>query len=120
MDLALGPFAVTKERSDIVGLTSDVMTDDRSLLAAKGATEVDPWSFLLVLMPSVWMCLAASLLLVWGTVILVAFVNRTPMDVRLMVETCFRLVRSLFNQSKGTYWKNYILLANYLVSVETV
>lgn len=100
MDLALGPFAVTKERTELVGVTTEVMTDDRCLLAAKGATEVDPWSFMSVLMPSVWICLAASLLLVWGTVILLAFVNRNPIDWRLMLEKGFRLVRSLFNQSK--------------------
>ncbi|KAK3864286.1 hypothetical protein Pcinc_030018 [Petrolisthes cinctipes] len=115
VDLALGPFSVTLERTKVVGLTTGVMIDDRCLLAAKGATEVNPWSFLMVLMPSVWVCLAATLLLVWGTHMLLVFVIKRPVDWKLMVEIYFRLLRTLFNQNVN--WRSVTSLERVLMGV---
>lgn len=74
-DIGLGPFAQTAERMEAVDYSSSVFIGDRSLLARKGAPEIDPWSFLSVMTPGVWVCLVVSMLIVWTMVTLLPYIS---------------------------------------------
>ncbi|XP_071526337.1 probable glutamate receptor [Panulirus ornatus] len=59
VDIALGPFGLTEERSKVVDYTRSFFFDGRSILSAKGLPEIDPWGFLFPLTPLVWIILLA-------------------------------------------------------------
>ncbi|XP_071522174.1 probable glutamate receptor [Panulirus ornatus] len=69
VDIALGPFGLTEERSKVVDYTRSFFFDDRSILSAKGLPEIDPWGFLFPLAPMVWTTLLAAMMAAWFAVV---------------------------------------------------
>lgn len=80
--------------------TSLVFIDDWCMVAKKGDPEVDPWSFLLVLRPTVWAFLLGSFFLVWMTGMLLFLISKRSPIHRHWIETFTHQVRILLNQGK--------------------
>ncbi|XP_050727640.1 glutamate receptor ionotropic, kainate 5-like isoform X2 [Eriocheir sinensis] len=90
-DLALGPFGRTENRAQAVDFTPSFFFDYRCILASKGTAEVDPWCFLYVLAPPLWIGLLGAGLAVWTAAMLL---TAKPRGVCLG----WRGVRTLFSQ----------------------
>ncbi|KAK3892985.1 hypothetical protein Pcinc_003164 [Petrolisthes cinctipes] len=101
-DIGLGPFAQTAERMEAVDYSSSVFIGDRSMLAKKGAPEIDPWSFLMVMTPGVWVCLVVSMLIVWTMVRLLPYISVSGTVSQLGMFTIFHQLGILLNQ--GIKW----------------
>ncbi|XP_045101488.1 probable glutamate receptor [Portunus trituberculatus] len=72
VDLGLGPFGFTAERTLIIDYTVPVVNDYLRILAGRGRPEVDPWGFMLPLAPMVWVGLVVALVVVMAIVLLLA------------------------------------------------
>ncbi|XP_064095161.1 glutamate receptor ionotropic, delta-1-like [Macrobrachium nipponense] len=62
VDLALGPFAITYDRSVAVDFSFPLLVDNVKILGRRGRTEVNEWSFVMPLGPLVWLMTFVSLL----------------------------------------------------------
>ncbi|XP_071526290.1 LOW QUALITY PROTEIN: probable glutamate receptor [Panulirus ornatus] len=73
VDIALGPFGLTEERSKAVDYTRSFFFDDRSILSAKGLPEIDPWGFLFPFTTLVWAALLAGLVTAWIAAVILGY-----------------------------------------------
>lgn len=106
-DLALGPFGQTENRAQAVDFTPSFFFDYRCILARKGTAEVDPWCFLYVLAPPLWIGLLGAGLTVWtAAMLLTANPKGVCLDWR-GVRTLFRQMQVITNQggweARGTH-----------------
>ncbi|XP_068234419.1 glutamate receptor ionotropic, kainate glr-3-like [Palaemon carinicauda] len=62
-DMALGPLALTYERSKVVQYTVSIFEHYLQIQGKRGATEMDPWAFATPFNPEVWAALFATLAL---------------------------------------------------------
>lgn len=100
-DIGLGPFAQTAERMEAVDYSSSVFIGDRSLLAKKGAPEIDPWSFLSVMTPVVWVCLVISMLIVWTIMMLLPYITVHGTSSQLGIFNLLHQLGILLNQGNN-------------------
>lgn len=80
--------------------TTSFFFDHRCILASKGVPEVDPWSFVYVLEPSVWAGLLGVILTVWVAAMLLVPGPRCVSQRWRGARTLFRQVQIIMNQGR--------------------
>ncbi|XP_066984771.1 glutamate receptor ionotropic, kainate glr-3-like [Macrobrachium rosenbergii] len=109
-DMALGPLAITYERSRVIEYTVPIFVDYLRIQAKRGDTEVDPWSFVMPFNKEVWASLFGSLALVitasW-------FIKEIIFDYALSKSSAFNycsvLLQQGVNDTKLAWWERMIL-----------
>ena len=99
-DLALGPFGQTESRTQVVDFTPSFFFDYRCILATKGLAEVDPWSFLYVLAPTLWASLLGAGLAVWAAAMLLVPGPQCISHRCKSARTLFRQVQVMMSQGR--------------------
>ncbi|XP_069190898.1 uncharacterized protein [Procambarus clarkii] len=101
VDVAVGPFALSGIRSEVVDFTEPFLTDYYRILGARGRPEVNPWGFLFPLEPLVWAAILGALLVLPLTTLLMAScfsLNTHGHNCILPASSAY--LRILLNQSK--------------------
>ncbi|MPC44647.1 Glutamate receptor U1 [Portunus trituberculatus] len=123
VDLALGPFGITYNRTKFVDFTESLFFDARGILSRKGTPEIDPWGFLYPLTGSVWAAVAAALAVVW---LVMMMVGRRPggvVSVSWAAEVFLQNVRVFFNQGLTGVVLGYggvVMLSSWVVVAAVV
>ncbi|XP_064099374.1 glutamate receptor ionotropic, NMDA 2B-like [Macrobrachium nipponense] len=116
-DIALGPLAITYERAKVVQYTEYIFDDYLRILARRGDTEVDPWSFVMAFNKEVWASLFASLAL---TVIVSSICAKIAFGEVLPKSSVFGYYRILVQQDiddKWFPWWERMIFGGWLLTV---
>nr|XP_053651462.1 probable glutamate receptor [Cherax quadricarinatus] len=98
VDIALGPFGITESRSKVVDFTRSFYFDDRSILARKGAPEVDPWGFMHPFTEMVWCALLLTLFLAWLSLVVLGRDHKGYGHITWASNLLFQQLRVLIQQ----------------------
>ncbi|XP_045130698.1 glutamate receptor ionotropic, delta-1-like [Portunus trituberculatus] len=98
VDLALGPFGMIYSRTKAVDFSAFISLNARSILSRKGIPEINPWGFLFPLTGTVWGAVAAALVVVWLTTLLVGRRSGGSVSLRWAGEVFLQNVRVFLNQ----------------------
>nr|XP_045600623.1 glutamate receptor U1-like [Procambarus clarkii] len=108
VDIAVGPFGISRLRAEIVDFTAPMFIDNLRILGARGRPEVNPWGFLFPLEPLVWSAILGALLVLPLTTLLMAScfsLNTHGHNYSLPPTSAY--LRILLNQNvldSGAYW----------------
>ncbi|XP_069939228.1 uncharacterized protein [Cherax quadricarinatus] len=107
VQLAVGPFMLSGERSQVVDFTVPVMIDYWRIIGARGHPEVDPWGFVFPLAPLVWaFILAALIMLVAAVFLMYSSFSISTHRKGIWLQATFNYVRILLQQdiTVPSYW----------------
>ncbi|ROT82273.1 olfactory ionotropic receptor IR7 [Penaeus vannamei] len=104
-DLALGPFWITKPRHPTIDFSLPVSQTRQAIVSACDREDNDPWKFIAVLTPSVWLWLASAMTCTWLGMALVRRVDTRRHFLSCGVDTMFQIVRVLLQQVRRAHEK---------------
>ncbi|MPC15309.1 putative glutamate receptor [Portunus trituberculatus] len=122
-DLALGPFGQTESRTQAVDFTPSFFFDHRCLMGSKSVPEIDAWSFLYVLAPTLWAGLVGACLVVWTATMLLSLAPQRDSHRWRSGQTLFRLVQIIMNQDiawESLGWHERGVLGGWVVVVAVI
>lgn len=86
------------KRTRVVDYTASLHYGDRKILSRKGKPEIDPWGFLYPLTVSVWVAVAATLILAWLVTMVVVRRPRNATPFSWAAKLLLKHLRVFFNQ----------------------
>ncbi|XP_069941762.1 probable glutamate receptor [Cherax quadricarinatus] len=121
-DIAIGPFGITENRTEVVDITWPVTIQYCCILGSCGKPEVNSWGFLLPLDPLVWAATLTALFLLPPWMYLLSSCCSFRSDTQnTWVKDTFGMIRILLQQdyslSGEVWWKRLVVAAWVIVAL---
>ncbi|XP_053626541.1 probable glutamate receptor [Cherax quadricarinatus] len=119
VSIGAGPFMVDRWRAEVVDFTVPILIDYWRILGARGLPEVDPWSFLFPMSPTVWVAIIVALMVLAASLFLMSSCFFLASDYKnKWLSRTFDYIRILLQQDMTVpicYWWERMLLVVWMM-----